>query len=83
MTTWPCACTTIINKNLKILKTEVISEEQNQSQGEIVNITKEGITVATGNGLLLLKEVKPEGKPKMNAYDWTNGAKIKIGDKFE
>ena len=30
----------------------------------------------------IIKEVKPEGKPSMDAYSWTNGAKVKEGDKF-
>ena len=83
MTTWPCACTSINGKNIKILKTSVESVSSNYSAGEIVAITKEGISVATENGILVIKEIKPEGKPLMRAYDWTNGAKLKVGDRFD
>lgn len=83
MTTWPCACTIISDKNLKVLKTQVLDNVTTQSSGEIVSISKDGIAVATANGCLLLKEIKPEGKPKMDAYSWTNGVKLKIGDKFQ
>lgn len=83
MTTWPCACTSIADKNIKVLKTEVLNSDISASFGEIVNITKEGIAVATTKGILLIKEIKPEGKPKMDAYAWTNGVKLKTGDKFQ
>ncbi len=82
MTTWPCACSNINNVNVKILKTSVMDEAFSAQYGEIVKISKEGIAVATAEGLLLIKELKPEGKPKMDAYAWTNGAKLKIGDSF-
>ena len=82
MTTWPCACSHINNVNVKVLKTSVIDEACTAQYGEIVKISKEGIAVATAEGLLLIKELKPEGKPKMDAYAWTNGAKLKIGDSF-
>ena len=82
MTTWPCACTSIFDKNLKVLKTEVLDVETVSSSGEVVNITKDGIAVATANKVLLIKEIKPDGKSKMDAYAWTNGVKLKIGDRF-
>ena len=82
MTTWPCACTSIFDKNLKVLKTEVLDVETVASSGEVVNITKDGIAVATANKVLLIKEIKPDGKSKMDAYAWTNGVKLKIGDRF-
>lgn len=83
MTSWPVACTQIDGKNVKILKTSVVEfESQNASYGVITEITKEGIIVSTGRGTLLVRELKPEGKPKMDAYAWTNGAQVKSGMKF-
>ena len=84
MTTWPVACTSINGKNIKVLSTTVLSNDtENENEGEIVNISKNGIEVAAKKGILLIKEIKPEGKPKMNAYAWTNGAKLKTGDRFD
>lgn len=83
MTTWPVASTTFRNKNIKILKTDVAENEAiNNVCGEITEITPIGIKVATGRGVLLIKEIKPEGKPKMDAYAWTNGARVKVGMRF-
>lgn len=83
MTTWPVACTTIDGKNIKILKTSVVENtSQNEDHGVISEITKEGIAVKAKQGTLLIHELKPEGKAKMDAFAWTNGAKIKAGRKF-
>ena len=41
--------------------------------GEFVNFSKAGIDVKTGQGILRLIKVKPEGKGEMLARDWANG----------
>ena len=43
--------------------------------GEIVKLYKEGIGVKTGNGVIILTVIQPEGKGKMNARDFLNGTK--------
>ena len=82
MTTWPVASTTFNDKTLKVLKTTFSDEKTNAQVGEVVSITKDGIGVNTQDGVLIIKEVKPEGKPKMDAYAWTNGVQLKVGQKF-
>lgn len=83
MTTWPVASTTVEGKNVKILKTTVLENDSvNEDYGTIAQITKDGIAVKAGHGTLLIQELKPEGKPKMDAFAWTNGAKLKAGMKI-
>lgn len=77
MTMWPCACTKFNDKVIKVLKTCVLDEDSAADSGQIVKISKDGIAVSTKKGLLLLKEIKPEGKPKMEAYAWSNGQQLK------
>lgn len=83
MTTWPCACTSVLGKNIKVLRTKVVDESTTFACGEVVRVTKEGICVSTAKGLLLIQDVKPEGKPQMSAYAWNNGVQLKQGDKFQ
>lgn len=68
-------------KTVKILETRVLDDEVPAGflgeAGEIIKITKEGIEVATTQGVLLVMKVKPEGKGEMSAKDWSNGAKCK------
>ena len=65
------------DKIIKVMETEPIAEtEQSEANiGEFVKISKNGIDVKTGEGLLRLIKVKPEGKGEMFAKDWANGLK--------
>ena len=63
------------NKIIKVMETEPLDEILEGSKGEFVRISKLGIDVKTGNGLLRLIKVKPEGKGEMFARDWANGLK--------
>ena len=75
--------TKFANKLIKILKTKPVEFEGNKSCGEVLSVSKEGILVKCAQNALLLIDVKPEGKGEMSAYNWSLGAKIKIGDMFE
>jgi methionyl-tRNA formyltransferase len=72
------------DKFIKIKQTKVLSENIPQSlpAGTILATTKDGVEVATVDGVLLIVKVKPEGKSEMFARDWANGAKISKGDVF-
>lgn len=83
MVDFPTAYTHYNQKMIKITETGVLTKENTARQtGEVVNVSKEGIEVQTGEGTILLKRVKPESKGIMNAYDFANGTKIKAGMKF-
>jgi len=80
----PSAYCSFREKLVKIMETRVLNEDSVQNKsGEILNITKEGIEVATAKGVLLIVKVKPEGKGEMFARDWVNGAKISQGEIYE
>lgn len=73
-------------KLVKIMETRVLDNEISAGflggVGEILKVSKEGLEVATTEGILLITKVKPEGKGEMASRDWANGTKILIGDKF-
>lgn len=49
--------------------------------GEVVDIKKgEGVIVKTGNGSVILTQVKPENKKLLNGADIINGGILKVGD---
>lgn len=60
-------------KIIKVLETEPIDENIAGEIGKFVRISKLGIDVKTGSGILRLIKVKPEGKGEMFARDWGNG----------
>lgn len=74
-------------KTIKIMETRVLDDEIPAGfigqVGEIIKVSKEGLEVATEEGILLVSRVKPEGKGEMSARDWANGAKITLGDKYD
>ena len=77
-------CHTIFNEKLiKILKTKIVKTAKKSNCGEVTGISKDGICVCCGEEAILLISVKPEGKGEMSAYNWSLGAKIKVGDIFK
>lgn len=59
------------------------TDAQNTAEiGTIIAATGDGLTVQTGNGCLLLTEIQPAGKRKMNAVDWLQGARAVVGTSF-
>ena len=48
----------------------VISDEKS---GTVVDVTKNGIYVATGDYIIIIKELKLEGKKKCDVRDFVNG----------
>ena len=81
---WPCAYVEFRGTPLKIMKTSVLDSNKIWDKtGIVFNIEKKGITISTTKGTILIKELQPQGKKIMNAYDWSLGAKLTIGDSFK
>ncbi|HOC45336.1 MAG: methionyl-tRNA formyltransferase [Syntrophorhabdaceae bacterium] len=71
---WPTAYTFLEGKRLKIY--HAMTDEaasSGQSPGTIVAVTRSGIDVATGKGLLTITELQLENKKRMKAYDFSRG----------
>ena len=81
MVDFPCAYTMINNKVIKILETRLTNKKSNLYCGTITSVSKDGIEINTGEGCILITKVKPESKGIMNAFDFANGAKIKVNMK--
>ena len=58
---------------MKVWESKIGKENNTQICGQIMNVGKEGIAVATLDGEILLTVVQPEGKKKMNVQDFLNG----------
>ena len=50
--------------------------------GEVIRADEDGILVGCGEGSVLIKELKPEGKKMMSAADFLRGHKIEKGTLF-
>ena len=90
MNPWPSAYTTRGSKTLKLWKTAVISQEQAERAGipdvqerrcgEVVYVDKSAVWIKTGNGILSLLELQPEGKKRMTADAYLRGYPVKEGE---
>ena len=69
----PSSNAVLDEKEMKIYKSTISSKKYNGEYGEIVDVTKEGIAVKTGDASIILTEVKPFGKKKMDANSYVNG----------
>ena len=55
----------------------------NSNPGELVAVLKGyGPLVQTGEGHLLLLEVKPAGKKTLSGWDFANGSRVEVGEKL-
>ncbi len=83
---WPGAFTYYKGKLVKIYKAGIspLADRQlNRPAGEIIDISKTGIVVATGKDNLIIEELQLEGKRKMRVDEFIAGHKINIGDIFK
>ncbi|PWB60458.1 MAG: methionyl-tRNA formyltransferase [Deltaproteobacteria bacterium] len=80
MTPWPSACTSHEGKTLKILSASLC--EGRGEPGEILEVGRDGIVVACGEGALALGRVQPEGGREMPSRDYARGRRMMKGERL-
>jgi methionyl-tRNA formyltransferase len=80
---WPGAWSRLDGKQILILEAEIseLDLERGIPAGTVVTGTE--VLVKCGNGVLLLKRVKPEGKREMSAMEWIRGIQNKEHLRFD
>ncbi len=87
---WPCAYTSLNGRNLKIWNARAVLEDGTDSDqsvketapGTVLRVTKHNFYVQTGDGMLSLLEVQPEGKKRMQADAFLRGYSVREGEIF-
>ncbi|MDK9355052.1 methionyl-tRNA formyltransferase [Lelliottia sp. V106_10] len=69
---WPMSWMTIDDQPVKIWKASVIDGKSHAEPGTIIDANKQGIQVATTDGILNLESLQPAGKKAMSAQDLLN-----------
>ena len=77
---WPCAYCTLNGERIKI--TRVMPLEGPGRAGRVEK-TGEELIVGTGDGLISIIDLQPEGKKVMSARDFMQGRKLKAGVFFD
>lgn len=76
---WPIAYTHYKDTVMKIYKSRVLNEVSSKESGSIIEVSKEGLKVSTGIGVLLIEEIQFPGKKPLKVKDYIIGNKIDIG----
>ncbi len=89
MSPWPGASASLLQKNksevfnVLLHKAEVIpSETLNVAPGTIIQVSKQGIDVATQRDVLRIKQLQKAGKKVLTVQEFLCGTPIQVGDTF-
>jgi methionyl-tRNA formyltransferase len=69
---WPMSYFMVQEQLIKVWQAEVIDDSQGKQPGTIISADKNGICIATGNGILNITQLQPPGKKAMSAQDILN-----------
>jgi methionyl-tRNA formyltransferase len=76
---WPAASCKIGDLRLRLFSPEVIHKDSTAAPGTLVLADREGLLIATGYNMLLIKEVQPEGKKRMAVSAFLCGHPLPAG----
>jgi methionyl-tRNA formyltransferase len=82
----PYAVSRINGKSVKITLASLTGESTGKEAGTVIAVSPKGngkLLVATGDGVLSIDRLIPEGKKEMSAGDFVRGRGAAEGDKFE
>ena len=82
LTPWPGAFSFLGSRRPRICKTETKTGDSLDQPGVIARIADRGIEVGTRNGRIIITELQPEGKKRMDARSFLAGHKLTAGNKF-
>ncbi len=77
---WPSAFTFVNGKQLKLWKAKVM--DMSGEPGTIIDVNKNGFTIACGSKALAVEELQLEGKKRMAAADFLRGYQLETGTRL-
>lgn len=77
---WPVAQSSWKGETFRIWLAKAINEQHNVNAGDILAVNRDGIDVATGQGVLRLTQVQIPGKRSMPVSDFLNANPMAIGE---
>ena len=81
---WPIAYTTWRNQNLRVWKAKAIAKKHDAEPRTLVNASREGIDIVTGDGVLRLLAVQLPGGKVLSIADFYNArhTELIVGEHF-
>lgn len=80
---WPGTSTHFRGVSLKLFPfASVLDHNGGETPGTIISVDKQGMLVACGEGALRLADVQSEGRKRISARDFAQGARVSVGEKL-
>lgn len=70
---WPGTFFNYDGKTIKVRKAKFKNDRTDKEPGTVLEVSDDGIEVATGNGIIVLKEIQLEGKRWMTVEEYLRG----------
>jgi methionyl-tRNA formyltransferase len=84
----PGAWTTLEGQEIKLFSArihqhlELASSDNGKDPGTVLR-SGDRLSISTGHGTLIVREVQPSGKRRMPVADWVRGRPVPVGQRFE
>lgn len=75
---WPVATAELAGTNFKIYRVDPVEGKTDAAPGTLLRLTKTGLEIACGDGILSIRELQAEGGKRMPAPDYFRGHPIDI-----
>jgi len=73
---WPVAWCWVGSERTRVWRALLLREQSGQVPGTVLDASRDGIDVATGNATLRLLELQPPGKRRMDTNDYLNARSL-------
>ncbi len=79
MNPWPVATMELQGKRFKVYETAVLDENTDAAPGTVLELTRKGLKIACGQGVIEIRTLQAEGGKRMAAPDYFRGHPLELG----
>ncbi len=78
MNPWPVATMQLQGQRFKVYETAVLAEDTAEKPGTVLGLTKTGLKIACGSGVIEIRTLQAEGGKRMAAPDYFRGHPLEL-----
>lgn len=80
---WPGAYASFGGERWMVWSAVPCSVKADAAPGTIIDVTKQALQVATGDGVLILKEIQPANSKRLTVAQYLAGHRVAVGQRFD